>query len=48
MLTASASFNGIDKDFNLSVGTEWEISSNFALNNGWYWNPTVAVKWTFK
>lgn len=38
----------VDNDFNLSVGTEWEISSNFALNKGWYWNPTLAVKWTFK
>ena len=38
----------VDNDFNLSVGTEWEISSNFALNKGWYWNPTVALKWTFK
>lgn len=38
---------GVDKDFNLSVGTEWEISSNFALMDGWYWNPTIAFKWTF-
>lgn len=38
---------GVDKDFNLSVGTEWEISSNFALMDGWYCNPTLALKWTF-
>lgn len=40
-------FKGIDDKFNLSVGTEWEISSNFALMDGWYWNPTIALKWTF-
>ena len=43
-------FNALKKvndKFNLSVGTEWEISSNFALMNGWYWNPTLALKWTF-
>lgn len=40
--------NGVDKDFNLSVGTEWEISSDFAVMDGWYWNPTLALKWTFK
>lgn len=40
-------FKGINDKFNLSVGTEWEISSNFALMNGWYWNPTIALKWTF-
>ena len=43
-------FNALKKvndKFNLSVGTEWEISSNFALMNGRYWNPTLALKWTF-
>ena len=41
-------FKGIDKDFNLSIGTEWEVSSNFAVMDGWYWNPTLALKWTFQ
>lgn len=40
-------FPWADKNFNLSVGTEWEISSNFALMDGWYCNPTLALKWTF-
>lgn len=41
------SFPWVDKEFNLSIGTEWEISSNFALMDGWYCNPTLALKWTF-
>lgn len=40
-------FPWVNDNFNLSVGTEWEISSNFALMEGWYCNPTVALKWTF-
>ena len=40
-------FKGVDDDFNLSIGTEWEISSNFALMEGWYLNPTLALKWSF-
>lgn len=40
-------FKGIPKDFNLSLGTEWEITSNFALMEGWHWLPTLAMKWTF-
>ena len=40
-------FKGVDDDFNLSIGTEWEISSNFALMDGWYLNPTLALKWSF-
>jgi hypothetical protein len=36
---------------NLSVGTEWEMSNNFIFNttNGktFFFNPTLAVKWTF-
>ncbi len=40
-------FSGVDKDFNLSIGTEWEITSNFALMDGWYLNPTLALKWAF-
>lgn len=40
-------FPWADDDFKLSVGTEWEITSNFALMEGWHWNPTLALKWTF-
>ena len=40
-------FKGIPEDFNLSLGTEWEITSNFALMEGWHWLPTLAMKWTF-
>ena len=36
---------GCDK-FNLSVGTEVELSNNF-VNKGFYAIPTVAIKWTF-
>lgn len=40
-------FNGVNDNFNLSIGTEWEISNNFAIYEGWKWMPTLAVKWTF-
>lgn len=40
-------FRGVDEAFNLSIGTEWEVSSDFALLDGWYWNPTLALKWSF-
>ncbi|NDV57877.1 DUF5020 family protein [Bacteroides sp. 519] len=40
-------FKGVDKDFNMSVGTEWELSNNFAARKGFYCLPTLAVKWTF-
>ena len=36
-----------------SVGTEWELSSNFVYNQDpassrtFFWNPTLAVKWNF-
>lgn len=40
-------FPKVNDAFNLSVDTEWEISHNFALMNGWYLNPTLALKWTF-
>lgn len=40
-------FKGVDPDFKLSVGTEWELTHNFALKNGFYCIPTLAVKWTF-
>ena len=38
---------GIDKDFNLSIGTEMEISRNFARMDKFSCIPTLAVKWTF-
>ena len=38
---------GVDPNFNLSVGTEWEISHNFAVTDKLIVNPTLAVKWTF-
>lgn len=40
-------FDKVADDFNLSVGTEWEISSNFAVMKGWKWLPTLAMKWSF-
>ncbi|PVZ14006.1 nucleoside-specific channel-forming Tsx family protein [Porphyromonas loveana] len=39
---------GVDKDFNLSIGTEWEISRNFARTNSFAIIPTLGLKWTFK
>ena len=38
---------GVAPNFNLSVGTEWEISHNFAISDKLTVNPTLAVKWTF-
>ena len=32
---------------NLSLGSEIEVSSNFAGHDGFMVNPTVAAKWTF-
>ncbi|WP_300728842.1 DUF5020 family protein [uncultured Bacteroides sp.] len=40
-------FPKVDNDFNLSVGTEWEISTNFATRDGFYFIPTLAMKWSF-
>lgn len=40
-------FEKVDDDFKLSIGTEWEISNNFAVMDGWYLNPTLALKWSF-
>ncbi|MDH6306864.1 hypothetical protein M2459_002119 [Parabacteroides sp. PF5-5] len=39
---------GIDENFNLSVGSEVELTYNFANRDGFYAIPTVAIKWTFK
>lgn len=42
--------SGMEK-VNLSVGTEWEISNNFIYNtyndDSFFFNPTLALKWTF-
>ncbi len=43
---------GVNKNFNLSLGTEVEISSNFVYgkgvsNNRTYAIPTLAAKWSF-
>ena len=39
------------KDFNLSIGTEVEISNNFVFNEAndktFFINPTLALKWSF-
>ncbi len=45
-------FKGVNKNFNLSLGTEVELSSNFVYgsgvaNNRFYAIPTIAAKWTF-
>lgn len=37
-------YNAFEK---FSVGGEIEMSNNFALNDGFMVNPTLAVKWTF-
>lgn len=37
---------GISKDFNLSVGSEVELSNNFGNREGFYAIPTLALKWT--
>ena len=41
-------FNTLEglQDFNLSIGTEVEISSNF-VQSGFFVIPTTALKWTF-
>ncbi|MDR1557128.1 MAG: DUF5020 family protein [Tannerellaceae bacterium] len=38
---------GIDKAFNLSIGSETELTHNFAMHGGFYAIPTLAIKWTF-
>ena len=38
---------GFDDKFNLSIGTELELSSNFAARNGFYMIPTAAIRWDF-
>lgn len=40
------------KKTNLSIGTEWEMSNNFIFyewgDKSFYFNPTLALKWTMK
>lgn len=37
----------VDDNFNLSVGSEVELTYNFANRDGFYIIPTFAIKWTF-
>lgn len=39
--------NGIDDKFKLSIGTEVELTHNFAGRDGFYAVPTLAIKWSF-
>jgi len=39
--------NGIDDKFKLSIGSEVELTHNFAGRDGLYVAPTLAIKWTF-
>ncbi len=38
---------GVDDDFKLSIGTEVELSYNFAGREGFYAIPTTAIRWDF-
>ncbi len=38
---------GVNDNFNLSLGTEVELSHNFGGMDGFYAVPTLAVKWSF-
>ena len=44
-------FNFHKEGYNLSIGTEWEISNNFIYNTyddqTFFFNPTLALKWSF-
>ena len=40
-------FEKVSDDLHLSFGTEWEMSTDFATRDGFYFIPTLAVKWTF-
>ncbi|MDR1258272.1 MAG: DUF5020 family protein [Tannerellaceae bacterium] len=37
----------VSDDFHLSIGSEVELTNDFAMHDGFYAIPTVAVKWTF-
>ena len=41
-------FKRISDKFKLSVGTEWEMTHNFAIMDGFYIHPTIALKWSFE
>ncbi|MDR1918779.1 MAG: DUF5020 family protein [Tannerellaceae bacterium] len=36
-----------DPAFKLSVGSELKLTNNFAMHEGFYAIPTLAIKWTF-
>jgi hypothetical protein len=36
----------VSDKFNLSVGSEVELSHNFGGRDGFYAIPTIALKWT--
>ena len=38
---------GFDDKLNLSIGTEVELSYNFAARDGFYAIPTAAIRWDF-
>ena len=40
-------FKNVSDDLKLSIGTEWELSHNFAIMDGFYFIPTLAAKWSF-
>lgn len=40
-------FKHVNDNLNLSVGSEWELSTNFATRDGFYFIPTLAMKWSF-
>lgn len=40
-------FKYVNDNLNLSVGSEWELSTNFATRDGFYFIPTLAMKWSF-
>jgi hypothetical protein len=39
--------SGMDKNFNLSIGSEVELGNNFASHKGFFAIPTVAIRWDF-
>lgn len=40
-------FKAFDSQFNLSVGTEIELTYDFSFRDGFYAIPTLALKWSF-
>lgn len=40
-------FKGVDEKFNLSLGSEVEVSYDFAGRDGLFVIPTLAMKWSF-